>query len=333
MSIDRGMAEAERLDRFMARANTAYYATHDPFADFTTAPEIGQVFGELLGAWAAAMWDVMGRPGKVILAELGPGRGTLMADALRLVRTAAPGFGAALALRFVETSPRLRDVLAARFPDAAIDDAASALPPGPLIVLANEFLDALPIRQHIRSDIGWIERHVGPSGSKEERAGEAPADPPAELRAGEIVERSPASEAVVATLAARGAVALYVDYGGERETGDTLQALRDGRPADPCSDPGEADLTAHVGFERLRAVAREAGGVVHGPLAQGIFLSRLGLYPRTRSLAAARPDRAAALVEAANRLAQPERMGVLFKAMAVVPPGLPIPPGFEALSA
>ncbi len=323
----------ERLDRFMARANQAYYATHDPFRDFTTAPEIGQVFGELLGAWAAAMWDAMGRPDPVILAELGPGRGTLMADALRLVRRSAPGFGAALRLRFVETSPPLRETLAQRFPDAAFDDAVAALPPGPLIALANEFLDALPIRQYIRVAAGWNERHVRPDGTAESCPGEAPADPPGQPRPGEIVERSPASEAVVGTLARRGAVVLYVDYGGERETGDTLQALRDGRPADPWSDPGSADLTAHVGFRRLAAVATAAGAAVHGPLAQGVFLSRLGLYPRTRALAAARPDRAASLVEAANRLSQPERMGVLFKAMAVLPAALPTPPGFEASDA
>ena len=320
----------ERLDRFMARANAAYYATHDPFRDFTTAPEIGQVFGELMGAWAAAMWEVMGCPDPVVLAELGPGRGTLMADALRLVRRSAPRFGAALRLRFVETSPRLRAVLAPRFPQAALDDTVADLPPGPLIVLANEFLDALPIRQHIRGGAGWDERHVGPAGTPEVQPGEAPADPPDRPRPGEIVERSQAAEAVVDTLARRRAVALYVDYGGERETGDTLQALREGRPADPWSDPGTADLTAHVGFARLAAVARAAGAAVHGPLAQGVFLARLGLYPRTRSLVSARPDRAASLVEAANRLAQPERMGVLFKAMAVVPAALPIPPGFEA---
>ncbi len=320
---------AERLDRFMARANAAYYATHDPFRDFTTAPEIGQVFGELLGAWAAAMWDVIGRPDPVLLVELGPGRGTLMADALRLIRTAAHPFAAALRLRLVEFSPRLAPILAERFPEAAIVASLAELPAGPAIVLANEFLDALPIRQHVRRGTGWTERHVGPTGMVAERASEPPADPPPDPAEGDIVERSAASEAVVRALARRQAVSLLVDYGGEPE-GDTLQAIRDGAPTDPFRDPGAADLTAHVGFERLAAVAREQGAIVHGPLAQGIFLSRLGLHQRTRSLAASRPDRAGSLVEAANRLAQPERMGVLFKAMAVVPRNLPTPPGFEA---
>ncbi len=314
---------AERLDRFMARANAAYYATHDPFRDFTTAPEISQVFGELLGAWAAVMWEALGRPDPVLLVELGPGRGTLMADALRLVRATAPAFARALRLHFVETSPRLRTLLAEQFPAAIFHDALETLPAGPAIVLANEFLDALPIRAWVRrGDV--LREFVVADGTRREEAAGMP--PPDEMLEGDVLERSDEAVAVVTALARRPAtIALLVDYSDERPFGDTLQALRGGRPADPFADPGSADLTAHVDFSGLREAARSAGADVHGPLAQGIFLGRLGLGPRVRRLAATDPG----AIEAANRLAQPDRMGLLFKAMAITPPGLPVPPGFE----
>ena len=154
----------ERLDTFMARANAAYYATHDPFADFTTSPEITQVFGELLGLWAAVTWDLLGRPSPVLLVEAGPGRGTLMADALRAIAQVAPAFRAALSLHLIETSPRLRALQAARLPDAAWHESLATVPQKPLLLLANEFLDALPIRQFVRRGHGWVERFVGPEG-------------------------------------------------------------------------------------------------------------------------------------------------------------------------
>ena len=154
----------ERLDTFMARANAAYYATHDPFADFTTSPEITQVFGELLGLWAAVTWDLLGRPSPVLLVEAGPGRGTLMADALRAIAQVAPAFRAALSLHLIETSPRLRALQAARLPDAAWHESLATVPQKPLLLLANEFLDALPIRQFVRRGHGWVERFVGPKG-------------------------------------------------------------------------------------------------------------------------------------------------------------------------
>src|SRR5690348_9437296 len=148
----------ERLDRFMARANAAYYATHDPFADFTTAPEISQVFGEIIGLWAAITWQALGSPDPVLLVEAGPGRGTLMADALRAVRKMAPGFAGALRVHLIETSPRLRAAQAARVPAATWHDSLAAVPAAPMILVANEFLDALPIRQFIRRRDGWNER-------------------------------------------------------------------------------------------------------------------------------------------------------------------------------
>jgi SAM-dependent MidA family methyltransferase len=163
----------ERLDRFMARANAAYYATHDPYRDFTTSPEISQVFGEILGLWAAVAWEQLGRPDPVLLVETGPGRGTLMADALRAVRRVAPAFLAALRLHLIETSPRLRAVQAERLPDAVWHDGLVSLPDLPLVLLANEFLDALPIRQFVRRGELWMERFV-----EDGRFAECAASPP-----------------------------------------------------------------------------------------------------------------------------------------------------------
>ena len=331
----------------MARANAAYYATHDPFADFTTSPEITQMFGELLGAWAAVCWDQMGRPDPVLLVEAGPGRGTLMADALRLIARVAPDFSAALRVHLIETSPRLRAEQALRLPDASWCRDLAELPNGPMILLANEFLDALPIRQFIRHDVFWAERYV-----QDAHFTEHPAifPPPLEGGAGggvttrtdaplhdtppPIVEQGEAAAAWTTTLAARlatqGGAALLLDYGpAQSAPGDSLQALRSGRPANPLADPGTADLTAHVDFSALARCARVAGATVHGPIAQGALLERLGLFARARQLAASQPPaEALATMDAANRLAQPERMGALFKALAISHPALPAPPGF-----
>jgi NADH dehydrogenase [ubiquinone] 1 alpha subcomplex assembly factor 7 len=316
----------ERLDVFMARANALYYASHDPFADFTTAPEITQAFGEVLGAWAAVTWAAMGRPDPVILAEAGPGRGTLMADALRAIRRVAPDFHAALRLHLVESSPRLRAVQAAALPDAAWHDDLADLPPGPMILLANEFLDALPIRQFRRRGDGWVERGVA-DGAWAER----PADPPDPAWTGDIREyRDPALAALIGhRLRMQGGAALFLDYGPFASgPGDSLQALRDGKPIDPLAEPGTADLTAHVDFA---AFARASGTAAHGPIPQGKFLTRLGLFQRIDRLARGQPPRRAlAMIEAGRRLAEPDRMGALFKAMALTHPDLPTPAGFEA---
>lgn len=326
------MTEAERLDRFMARANAAYYARHDPFQDFTTAPEIAQAFGEVLGAWAAIVWEGMGRPAPVLLAELGPGRGTLMADALRATAKVAPAFRAALEVHLVESSPRLRAEQARRVPDAAWHETPDTLPPGrPAILLANEFLDALPIRQLVRRGAGWAERFVTADG----RFAERPAPHDADAPEGAVIELGDAARNLVAALAARlardGGAALILDYGPEQSApGDSLQAIRAGRPADPLAAPGEADLTAHVDFAALTRTARAAGAAVWGPLPQGPFLARLGLFQRTDRLARTQPPaRAAALIAAAQRLAEPDRMGRLFKALCIAHPSLPTPPGFE----
>ncbi|MGC1411565.1 MAG: SAM-dependent methyltransferase [Acetobacteraceae bacterium] len=345
----------ERLDHFMARANAAYYATHDPYRDFTTSPEISQVFGEVLGLWAAVTWELMGRPEPVLLVEAGPGRGTLMADALRAIREVARGFHAATRLHLVETSPRLRAIQAERLPEATWHDGLGTLPDGPMLLLGNEFLDALPIRQFVRHERMWMERFVDGG-----RFVECPAltprpapllqgegewvHPPLPLAGGgqgegttgltvfELNEPALAiARSLGSRLSTRPGAALFLDYGPEQSTfGDSLQAVSDGRPADPLAPAGSADLTAHVDFAAFAAAARGAGAAIHGPLPQGLFLARLGLFQRTDRLARTQPPaRASALIEAARRLAEPNRMGRLFKALALCNPACPTPPGFE----
>jgi NADH dehydrogenase [ubiquinone] 1 alpha subcomplex assembly factor 7 len=317
----------------MAKANAAYYATRDPFADFTTSPEIAQAFGEVLGAWAAVCWQLVGRPDPVILAEAGPGRGTLMADAVRAIRQVAPDFHKALRIHLIETSPRLRAIQAAALADEVIvwHDNLDTLPDAPLLLLANEFLDALPIRQFVRRGGIWTERFVK-TGSFAELPAESPDRQAAD---GEVIEICEPACTIISQLATRFAhqpgVALFLDYGPtESAAGDSLQALRDGKPADPLAEPGSADLTAHVDFAALSRAAQAAGAAVHGPLAQGLLLTRLGLFQRTDRLARGlSATKAFALIESARRLAEPDRMGRLFKALAICHPACPVPPGFE----
>jgi NADH dehydrogenase [ubiquinone] 1 alpha subcomplex assembly factor 7 len=321
----------ERLDHFMASANAAYYATHDPFADFTTAPEISQVFGELLGLWAAVTWRSLGEPAPVSIVEMGPGRGTLMADALRAINRAAPDFRTAASIHSVETSAGLRAAQRERIGDAIWHDCLDSVLDGPMILLANEFLDALPIRQFVRRGAGWAERFVGPSGFVEKPA---EFDPAIETVDGDVVERREPAEAIAASVASRlmrdKGAALFLDYGPEMSSaGDSLQAIADGQPADPLGPVGAADLTAHVDFARFGAAAK--GAQVHGPIPQGIFLARLGLFQRTNQLAhGLAPREAAAMMDGARRLAEPDRMGRLFKVIALVSPDIATPPGFEA---
>jgi NADH dehydrogenase [ubiquinone] 1 alpha subcomplex assembly factor 7 len=325
---------AERLDRYMARANAIYYATHDPFADFTTSPEISQVFGEIIGLWAAVTWQLLGCPDPVMLVEAGPGRGTLMADALRAVQTVMPAFAAASRLHLIETSPRLRVAQAARLPKPCWHLELATVPRQPMILLANEFLDALPIRQFVRRGTGWTERFVDAGRWIEQPA--EPADVPTCRGAceGDTVELNETARQFIAAVAAHArqhaTAALVLDYGPERSAaGNTLQAIADQRPVDPLSPAGSADLTAHVDFADLAEVARAAGGAIQGPAEQGAFLTELGLFQRTDRLARNRsPGQARALLDAAARLAGPDAMGRLFKVLAVNSPACPPLPGF-----
>jgi SAM-dependent MidA family methyltransferase len=328
-----GSFPPERLDRFMERANAVYYATHDPFADFTTSPEISQVFGELIGLWAAVAWRTLGSPDPVLLVEAGPGRGTLMADALRAVRRATPDFAAALRVHLIETSGRLRAAQAARVPDATWHDSVRSVPDAPMILLANEFLDALPIRQFVRRGGGWTERFVVDGGWTEHAVDPAAVPPGRDAAEGQVVELNEAARGFVADLAGRVArrpgVGLLIDYGPARSAaGDSLQAIAQGKPIGPLSKAGAADLTAHVDFADLAAVAREAGAVAQGPVTQGAFLAALGLFERTRALARGRTEQqAAALHDSTRRLADRRAMGELFKVLAVAPAGCATLPG------
>jgi SAM-dependent MidA family methyltransferase len=338
------MTAPERLDRFMARAVAAYYAGRDPFGrggDFITAPEISQAFGECLGLWSAVTWEAMGRPDPVLLVELGPGRGTLMADALRAASDVAAPFRAALRVHLVEASPRLREAQRARLGGAvaAWHDDLAAVPSGPAIVLANEFFDALPIRQFVRRDAEWRERFVA-NGRFVERPTEDALPLPNDAPEGAVQEVSEAGRALAAALGARlaaqGGAALVLDYGpAAGGFGDSLQALRGHDAADPLAEAGAADVTAHVDFAAVAAAARAAGAAAHGPLPQGLFLQRLGLMSRAAMLArsaqmAGKGPQAGLILSGAERLVAPEKMGRLFKALCLCDPALPPPPGFEA---
>jgi len=361
---------AEYMAECLLHPEHGYYATRDPLGaggDFTTAPEITQMFGELVGLALAQGWLEAGRPAPFALAELGPGRGTLMADLLRATR-AVPGFHAAARLHLVERSAPLRAAQAARLAAArpvlhpvatpVWHDTADALPEDlPLFLVANEFLDALPIRQFRRDAGGWRETVVALSdGGPVPAPVPAPVPtlvpalgPPAPLAAldhrcadtapGEIVELCPALPAIVGAvagrIAARGGLALFVDYGGWRSRGDTFQAVRAHAPCDPFSAPGTADLTAHVDFEAVAAAARDAGARAWGPEPQGAWLGRLGLVARTEALARALPDAAArqAHLAAFARLTSEAQMGTVFKAMAITRPDAPPPAGFPPRAA
>ncbi len=329
---------AERLDRFMARANAIYYASRDPFADFTTAPEISQMFGEVIGLWAAIAWQLLGCPAPVALLEAGPGRGTLMADALRAIRQAAPGFAAAMQVHLIETSPRLRAAQANRVPAAVWHEDLASVPEQPFILIANEFLDALPIRQFVRRGHGWTERFVA-GGTWVEQPVDA-AEVPSGRAAGEgdVVEVNEPARGFVAAVANRlcrqPGAALFVDYGPMRSAaGDSLQALANKQPVDPLAMAGVADLTAHVDFADLAAVARHAGAQVQGPQTQGAFLAKLGLFQRMERLARSRPEHATTLMTAAQRLTDPSAMGELFKVLAIRSPACPDLPGLGGSSA
>ena len=319
-----------------------YYTTGLPFGaagDFTTAPEISQMFGEMLGLSLMQAWVDQGRPAPAVLAELGPGRGTLMAD-LRRTLAALPGAAAAMAVHLVEVSPRLRAAQAAALAPAvpAWHDHVADLPEAPLFLVANEFLDALPIRQFRRVAGGWREVMVGCDDAGRLVPGLAPPSSPGfladrtDVPEGAIVEHCPALPAIVAEVAGRiarhGGAAIFVDYGGWAGSGDTFQAVQAHAPADPFAEPGRADLTAHVDFAAVAAAARAAGAAATAMVPQGVFLERLGITARAEVLAArltgaARDNH----VAAHRRLTHPEAMGQLFKVIAIHPADAPPPPG------
>ena len=305
------------IEAYMEACNAYYYATRDPFGargDFITAPEISQMFGEMIGAALADCWKRAGTPDNAIYAELGPGRGTLAADALRMMRAA--GFSGEV--HFVETSPIMRKMQKELVPEARWHESIDDLPARPLLLVANEFLDALPIRQHV----GEIERRVTVA------AGGLAFD-----RDGEIVETSPARDEAISSiatcLAAMGGAALFIDYGHARSgPGDTLQAVRGHVYAALLADPGEQDLTSHVDFEAAGKVALDAGAAVTTLVTQSEWLIRLGIEARAQALSRANPGKAADVRAALERLTSRDGMGELFKVLALHSQQWPVPVGF-----
>ncbi len=342
------------IDRFMtaclAHPRHGYYMGRDPFGrggDFITAPEVSQMFGELIGIWCAAGWQIMETPDVLNLVELGPGRGTLMADLVRAAKV-MPGLGDALSIHLVETSPALKAVQEKTLAAAGIkacwherfEDVPAA---GPLMVIANEFFDALPVRQFVRAGEAFRERVVGLDAAgglafglgSDETRDEAMPDWARQASEGAIVEISPAREAVAEVIGARivaeGGAALIIDYGHTTSgPGDTLQAVRKHRPVDVLAHPGEADLTTHVDFGALQRALERGGAKVHGPLTQGSFLMGMGLREREDVLKRRADQRQRIIISrAAQRLAAGTGMGQLFKVIAATHPDLPVPHPFQ----
>jgi SAM-dependent MidA family methyltransferase len=345
------MPVAQYMELCLTHPEYGYYITRDPLGssgDFTTSPEISQMFGELLGIWAAAVWRTMGSPENVRLVELGPGRGTLMLDALRAAKV-LPEFRAAVVAHMVEISPVLETLqrLALGVSDVPVfwHRSFGEVPDGPLIVIANEFFDALPVHQAVMCADGWHERVVKIDEDRKLHFSIA-RDPnlriddflPADMRPariGEIFEWR--SDEMTLELSDRvvqsGGVALIVDYGHTRTSiGDTLQAVGAHQFADPLSAPGRVDLTAHVDFEALAGAAESAGARVLGPVGQGEFLYRLGIEQRAAALKTGTPhDQALAIQSALVRLTstEPTGMGRMIKALGLSAPSLGPLPGFE----
>ncbi len=326
--LERALVEAIRADgpisveAYMAACNAHYYATRDPLGaggDFTTAPEISQMYGEMIGAALADCWTRAGRPSGVRYAELGPGRGTLACDALRVMHAAGCE---PKSVEFVEASPVLRTAQAEAVPGAVFHDSIDGLADGdgPLLVVASEFFDALPVQQWVdgvERRVEWIGGHLCFD------------------RDGNIVEKAPARTQAVTDLAAilidKGGVAILIDYGHAQEGahGDTLQAVAAHRHALPLEKSGEQDLTAHVDFAALARAGRDAGTQVSRIASQGSWLETLGIGPRAVTLAARNPDHTDTIAAARRRLCDGAEMGTLFKVMAIAAPGWPLPAGLE----
>lgn len=337
---------AEKIDRegpitlgeYMGIANAAYYASKDPLGeegDFVTAPEVSQMFGELIGIWLSDLWLRKHSPSNCHYVELGPGRGTLASDALR----AMSKFGYLPNMHFVETSPVLKSKQAELHTDATWHDAIDTLPDdGPLLVIANEFFDALPVEQFVFTENGWRQNLVARERNKfiAIPGKDAIADQLStkiELEVGTILESSPASTQILGEIANRiakqGGALLIVDYGyDEPGTGSTLQAIKGHMPISPFDSPGTSDLTAHVNFLDLANVARNHMLTIHGPAEQGIWLKAIGIDERTDSLCKASPKQADDIRASHHRLTHLDEMGRLFRVMAATSLGWPAPEGF-----
>ena len=327
------------ISHYMAAANAHYYASRDPLGargDFVTAPEVSQMFGELIGAWFADIWSRAGKPDMAYV-ELGPGRGTLARDALRALKR----FGCAPEIHLVENSPALRAVQQEALPQAIWHDDVTSLPNGkPLMIVANEFFDALPVHQIIKRGEDWHERLVAcqdilflPIAGKKVPETIVP-EPLRDAPSGSIIESAPAGVAIARALARllvdNGGAALIIDYGYNGPTiGETLQAVKDHAPVNPFDAPGDHDLSAHVDFATLGAMAQLTGAKQNGPVPQGAWLTAIGLNERAEALRRRQPDQAASIEAQRVRLADPRQMGSLFQVMALAAPDWPDGAGFD----
>ncbi|MFO1188478.1 MAG: SAM-dependent methyltransferase [Alphaproteobacteria bacterium] len=341
---------AEYMATVLQHPEHGYYRKSEPIGatgDFITAPEISQMFGEMIGLWCIETWQRLGRPGPFALVELGPGRGTLMADILRTAKV-APAFAAAMRLHLVESNAALRTAqrLALSGAEPTWHDDLGTVPALPMIVIANEFFDALAIHQIEQTAKGLCERRVtydpaqarfafvaGPVDPKARAA--LVDDPRRDLSAGAVIEVCPDGLAICRQIARcigkNGGAALIIDYGPAiSAAGDSLQAVRHHRPHPVLDAPGKADLTAHVDFAALARAATAEGAAAHGPVEQGLWLRRLGIELRAKRLMArATPAQAAGIRKALARLVAPNAMGALFKVLALAPRGIPGLAGFE----
>jgi NADH dehydrogenase [ubiquinone] 1 alpha subcomplex assembly factor 7 len=351
MIAERGPITVEQyMQLALTHPDLGYYMNRDPFGatgDFTTAPEVSQMFGELIGLWAAEVWSSMGSPDPVRLVELGPGRGTLMSDALRAARI-VPAFRSALDVRLIETSPTLASMQHELLIDCGVAvswaQSLKEVPDGPTIVIGNEFFDALPVRQFVRVSGQWRERTVRLNGDRKLVFDVADKPEPyirANAANGEVLEVNPSGHRLMFELGARlvkqGGAALLIDYGHAITSyGDTLQALRAHRYVDPLAAPGDCDLTAHVDFAAMARSASATGAAVYGPIDQGDFLRAIGIDLRTKALSErAAADRAEEFQRARARLVGKNQgeMGALFKAIAIADRKLRPPPGFQPQAA
>jgi len=327
-----------------------YYVSRDPLGregDFTTAPEVSQMFGELLGLWTASVWKQMGSPQMLRLVELGPGRGTMMADALRALRVLPPLYQS-LHVHMVEVNPVLRERQKATLSGVRNIDwhrSIDNVPEGPCIILANEYFDVLPIHQMVKHEDGWHERTVDVDGNGKLQFGAA-AEPtprfdvllPPLVRTapvGAVFEWRPDFEMmkIAARIRDQDGAALIIDYGHLRsDAGDTFQAIARHSFADPLKNPGQADVTAHVDFQALARAAEDVGARVHGPVTQGEFLKRLGIETRALTLMGkTTPEVSADISAALKRLTDSGRggMGSMFKVLAITEPNLTVVAGLS----
>ena len=344
IAVQGPISVAQYMTLALHDAQSGYYATRDPLgADFITAPEISQMFGEMLGLWCAQVWQDQGCPKNLRLVELGPGRGTLMADMLRALKLVAD---MKVEVMLVEASPVLQGIQRRTLQDSGVTIAwkthfDESLADRPLLLIANEFFDALPIRQYAKTERGWCERMVVEKDGALAFALAPSALPPSAIPPernaapeGGIFETSPAStalaEEIARIVAAKGGGALFLDYGYSKLDGfgETLQAVKANAFAGVLADPGGHDLSAHVDFTALADAGRRGGAIVHGPRHQGEFLVRLGLARRAEQLMKANPAKAKSIYAALERLIHPAQMGTLFKALAFLPPPAGTAPGF-----